>query len=442
MSCLRKENCRLKEELRQVKEELEHKNNKILSLEAQITAILIADGKMSGTIDRGLVSRKPSLGITVGWSRRFSDEVEALPAPPKKPRSASVSMSEQTVAPPSNAAGNNKSSSTIAGASNSMRPRTRGSISNSTSKSIRPPTRMSKKSETQMTSKNGPAMSRIASATADKMDTPLPRPSTDALTVKDLKEEEEEDEQSQGEYLEKDGKAPPRQKGIGRNCDAIKALPRELSILNSADDDITCYSKGKEDTYEVENMDMRDAFNYRGVYTGTVSRCSLMPHGRGIMRYQFGGRSFEGDWCQGQWHGQGIMRNAHGDVYEGQLVNDLKDGPGTLTYADGRVLTGRFKDGYCDNGQLLFPDGSIYEGELRDGKRNGLGVYHFADGGFYQGYSENGAFHGQGKMQWFDDGIYEGEWQNGEIHGYGTEMRTDGTLRHRGIWETAAPIRR
>jgi hypothetical protein len=256
---------------------------------------------------------------------------------------------------------------------------------------------------------------------------------------------EEEDEQSEGDCLEEDGKAPPHNgNGIGivKNCDAIKALPRELSIFNSEEDDITCYSEDKEDAYEVENMDMRDAFNYRGLYTGTVSRCSLMPHGRGIMRYHNGGRSFKGDWCQGHWHGQGIMRNAHGDVYEGQLVNDLKEGPGRLTYAGGRILTGKFKDDYCDNGQLLFPDGSRYEGELQqDGKRHGFGVYHFADGGFYQGYSENNAFHGQGKMQWCDGGIYEGEWNFGEIHGHGTEIRTDGTLRHRGTWEKGAPIR-
>jgi hypothetical protein len=434
MSCLQEENCRLKEELRQVKDELEHKNNKILSLEAQVSAMLIAGGKTKGTIDRGPICRKPSLGITVAWIRRFSDELEALPSS-NKPRSASV-MPEQA---------SNKSSPE-AGASNSMRPRSRGSISDSTSDSIQAPIRISKESETQMTS-DGQAMSRTA--TADRMATPLPRPSADAPTIKDdmnaleeaILKEAARDEQSQGDCLERDSKAPPRD-GIGKNCDAIKALPRELSIFNSEDDDITCYSED-EGTYEVRNMDMRDAFNYRGVYTGTVSsRRSLMQHGRGIMRYQFGGRSYEGDWCRGHWHGQGIMRNAHGDVYKGQLVNDLKEGPGALTYADGRVLTGRFKDDYCDNGQLLFPDGSRYAGELQDGKRHGFGVYHFADGGFYQGYSEHNTFHGQGKMRWCDDGIYEGEWQNGEIHGYGAEIRTDGTLRHRGIWENGAPIRR
>jgi MORN repeat len=108
----------------------------------------------------------------------------------------------------------------------------------------------------------------------------------------------------------------------------IKALPRELSIRNAEDDDVTKYSVDDSNmpTYYLEASEMRDAYNARGLYTGCVSRKQQVPHGKGMMNYHLQGRSYEGDWVMGHWHGYGKIRCANGDLYEGSVNNDLREG--------------------------------------------------------------------------------------------------------------------
>jgi hypothetical protein len=253
----------------------------------------------------------------------------------------------------------------------------------------------------------------------------------------ECEDSEGEDEDDEEEEVEQG-----RRKMINTSRGAIKALPRELSIFNSDDDDVTKYSiDDGMPTYDLEKTEMRDAYNARGLFTGTVSRPEQMPHGRGIMEYHHAGRSYDGEWHMGHWHGIGIIRNANGDVYEGQVVNDLKDGEGKIHYGDGRVFSGRFKEDEAVNGTLTFPDGAHYVGELHHGARHGYGLYNFSDGSTYEGHSVMNIFEGKGKMTWTDGGWYEGEWSQGEVHGYGVEIRSDGSVRHKGRWSMGVPIR-
>jgi hypothetical protein len=232
-------------------------------------------------------------------------------------------------------------------------------------------------------------------------------------------------------------------RGLNKAKGAIKALPRELSIFNSEDDDVTKYSMDDNmPTYHLESpTEMRDAYNARGLYTGSVSRSQQMPHGRGRMKYHHQGRGYEGDWVFGHWHGIGRIQNANGDVYEGQVQNDLREGKGKLVYADGRIFDGEFQQDDPLHGTLSFPDGARYVGELHNSARHGYGIYYFTDGSLYEGYSAMNIFEGKGKMTWTDGGWYEGEWLQGEIHGYGKEIRGDGSLRHKGQWSKGVPIR-
>jgi hypothetical protein len=232
-------------------------------------------------------------------------------------------------------------------------------------------------------------------------------------------------------------------RGLNKTKGAIKTLPRELSIFNSDDDDVTKYSMDDNmPTYHLESStEMRDAYNARGLYTGSVSKSQQMPHGRGRMKYHHQGRSYEGDWVFGHWHGVGRIQNANGDVYEGQVQNDLREGKGKLFYADGRIFDGKFQEDDPVYGTLSFPDGARYVGELHNGARHGYGIYYFTDGSLYEGHSIMNIFEGKGKMTWTDGGWYEGEWHQGEIHGYGKEIRADGSLRHKGQWSKGVPIR-
>jgi hypothetical protein len=64
------------------------------------------------------------------------------------------------------------------------------------------------------------------------------------------------------------------------------------------------------------------------------------------MAYHHQGQCFEGDWHMGHdWHGDGdgMIWKALGDVFNGQVANDSKEGEGEMNFADGRVFHRQFR---------------------------------------------------------------------------------------------------
>lgn len=251
------------------------------------------------------------------------------------------------------------------------------------------------------------------------------------------------------------GPISPR-KGLQTGTAAIKALPRELSIavrhsnyLSDDDDDYDEHNypefHQQSELYEVVRTECIDAYNSRGLYTGTLQRATQMPHGKGRMEYHkggsAGGRFYNGDWHVGHWHGKGIIRDLDGDVYEGQVVNDLKDGVGTIRFIDGRIFHGNFVEDEMVRGTMTYIDGARFTGEFHHGNRHGQGFYYFPDGSVYKGGFVMDIFEGWGKMTWEDGGWYEGDWSRGDIHGFGIEYRPDGSVRHDGRWIKGVPLR-
>jgi hypothetical protein len=228
----------------------------------------------------------------------------------------------------------------------------------------------------------------------------------------------------------------------------IPTLPREIGF-DIADDssksplESTTKEKAMAFLYQhVQSKAIKDAFDLWGRYTGSVNRVTKLPHGRGKMMYTDGdGRMYDGDWIRGHWQGDGTIRNAMGDVYVGSIVQDLKDGQGTMSYADGRTFMGIFKDDHPVKGTIAFPDGSKYTGQMMNGLRKGQGAYFFADGSFYEGEFDHNQLHGEGMMTWPDGGWYYGNWVNGVMHGQGMEVLAGGSLRHEGQWNAGMPVR-
>lgn len=52
----------------------------------------------------------------------------------------------------------------------------------------------------------------------------------------------------------------------------------------------------------------------------------------------------------------------------------------------------------CGEGILISSTGERYEGQMRNGKKNGEGTFYYADGR-----------------------VFKGKWENDQIHGYGAE---------------------
>ena len=99
--------------------------------------------------------------------------------------------------------------------------------------------------------------------------------------------------------------------------------------------------------------------------------------------------------------------------YEGEYKDGLRDGQGTLTYADGRMYVGEFKDGLKHGqGTYTWANGDQYVGEFKDDIIYGQGTYTWANGAQYVGEFKDGNFHGQGTLTYSDGTKKEGIWKD------------------------------
>ena len=93
---------------------------------------------------------------------------------------------------------------------------------------------------------------------------------------------------------------------------------------------------------------------------------------------------------------------------------------------------GQVKDGKLNGlGSLTYPDGSKYVGEYKDGKRHGQGTHTFGKGDFegdkYEGEYKGGIPNGQGTYTSSNGEKYKGEWKD-EKPWNGTYYDKDGNI--------------
>ena len=112
-------------------------------------------------------------------------------------------------------------------------------------------------------------------------------------------------------------------------------------------------------------------------------------------------------------------------VYLGEAEQNLPQGRGCFIYngKDGENLQwiGYFDNGEKSNfGKLFNEEGRlIYEGEYKNGLRNGEGTYYYARGLRYEGQFVNGLREGEGVFYWEDGTRWEGTFKNNEMDGEG-----------------------
>ena len=190
-------------------------------------------------------------------------------------------------------------------------------------------------------------------------------------------------------------------------------------------------------------------------YKGEISNGK--PHGVGILYngdpnwdqknevYLFSVRSiYIGEWDNGKMHGRGTFTHTDGSkrigvfkqgkdwntTWYGSLGNAIK------SFSKGKiVLKKRYKGSLFsqrEGGSIgwfqtsnKFTDGK-YEGEIENGKPNGMGKLIFKNGDYYEGKWMDGELNGQGTFKFSDGGKYEGEWMSGKYHGTGTLTFSDG----------------
>ena len=58
--------------------------------------------------------------------------------------------------------------------------------------------------------------------------------------------------------------------------------------------------------------------------------------------------------------------------------------------------------------QIIYSDGSIFEGNYENDLKNGFGIYKDINGAYYEGEYKDDYMHGKGKYIWENGDIYEG----------------------------------
>ena len=74
-----------------------------------------------------------------------------------------------------------------------------------------------------------------------------------------------------------------------------------------------------------------------------------------------------------------------------------------------------------------------YTGQMKNGKREGLGIQTWTNNSKYEGFWKNDKANGLGRLVHSGDEFYEGEWENDMIHGFGEYTSPNGA-RYIGQW--------
>ena len=119
----------------------------------------------------------------------------------------------------------------------------------------------------------------------------------------------------------------------------------------------------------------------------------------------------------------------------GGKARKLATGRGTLRFHDGSIYEGEFKDGLRHgHGKLTQDDGDVYEGGWRTDKPFGQGCLNFAAGGYCEGEWAHGVMHGPGVKVEPDGTKYEGQFKDDKWHGFGRLLDAAGAVIREGEW--------
>ncbi len=177
--------------------------------------------------------------------------------------------------------------------------------------------------------------------------------------------------------------------------------------------------------------------------------------------YKFPRIEYKGEWKNGTFHGKGILKEAWGDIYigdfvnnkaegfgrqdiynsngeldgsfEGELKNDYLNGQGYYEIKGCRY-EGLFKDHYLNGeGKVTCESGYQAKGIFKDDELNGQGFESWEGGTTKSGEYKDGYLNGKGEINWDSGGKEIGTFLEGDLNGYGIKIWSSGT-KYEGDW--------
>lgn len=100
---------------------------------------------------------------------------------------------------------------------------------------------------------------------------------------------------------------------------------------------------------------------------------------------------------------------------------------------------GDWKNGRAEGkGVYYYNDGGKYEGEFKNDKKEGQGIYYYKNGDKYQGSWKNDQMEGKG-VYYYSNERYEGDWKNNRCEGKGVYYFSNGDSQI-GSYKNGKPI--
>ena len=112
--------------------------------------------------------------------------------------------------------------------------------------------------------------------------------------------------------------------------------------------------------------------------------------------------------------------------YEGEMKDGKREGKGKFYFITGDVYEGEFKNNQKNGkGKYVYCNKDVYEGEYKNGKIHGKGKYTYIEGEEYEGEYKNEKRDGHGVYKYNNGNKYDGEWKDGKKHGKGIFYYSD-----------------
>lgn len=210
--------------------------------------------------------------------------------------------------------------------------------------------------------------------------------------------------------------------------------------------------KLKLDFLESQNGSVKDkkAYDFNtevGSYSGEIKDGNM--HGQGKMKYA-NGEYFEGSFLDNERSGEGRMFWPNGDFYDGEWENDNIEGSGKMTYSNGDIYIGDWiENEKWLKGKMNYTNGDVYEGDWLCDKRSGpQGKMTYDNGDFCEGWWSDDKIrskHYYVKKTFNLDNeedfpvkkgyVYEGQMKDNKFFGQGVLRNTDKEIVAEGLWQ-------
>lgn len=106
--------------------------------------------------------------------------------------------------------------------------------------------------------------------------------------------------------------------------------------------------------------------------------------------------------------------------YQGDIVDGRREGIAKQLWEDGTFFEGEFKEDQAVGlGRLIHKNGDFYEGNFLNSKANGKGKFVRYEGGSYEGDFLDDIAHGNGELKLPNDSLFKGQFVDGRMTGYG-----------------------